>query len=420
MKVAIGLARQVQLGPDLGKPFLMVKLPIYLDNNSSTRCDPRVLEAMLPFFSEFYGNPASRHHVMGRLAKEAVDTARQQVADLIGAESREIFFTSGATESNNLALKGVAGRYRHQGDHFVTAATEHKAVLDPCRRLQRQGFHLTVLPVDRFGQVTVEQVAEVLTEKTVLVSIMAANNEIGTLQPIRAIGRLCKERGVLFHTDAAQAAGKIPLDVEDMGIDLLSLSAHKIYGPKGTGALFVRSRGPHVRLDPILDGGGHERGLRSGTLAVPGIIGMGRACSLARDGLVAEGQKLSRLRNRLQEGILAELAEVYVNGHPQERLPGTLNLSFARVDGQGLLMSLANVAVSSGSACTSADPEPSYVLRAMGVEDELAQSSIRFSLGRFNTEKEVEQVISEVVRAVKGQRELSPLSRLATFSGKVD
>jgi cysteine desulfurase len=389
----------------------MGKLPIYLDNNSSTPCDPRVLEAMLPFFSELYGNPSSRHHVFGRQAREAVDTARQQVADLIGAYSREIIFTSGATESNNLALKGVAGMYRPQGDHIVTVATEHKAVLDPCRRLQRQGFRLTVLPVDRFGQVTVEQVAEVLSDKTILVSVMAANNEVGTLQPLRAIGRLCKEQGVLFHTDAAQAAGKIPLDVEDLGVDLLSLSAHKMYGPKGAAALYVRSRGPHVRLDPILDGGGHERGLRSGTLAVPGIIGMGRACTLARENLAAEGQKLARLRDRLQEGILAELAEVYLNGHPRERLPGTLNLSFAQVDGQGLLMSLTNVAVSSGSACTSADPEPSYVLRAMGVEDELAQSSIRFSLGRFNTEKEVEQVIPEVVQAVQRLRDLNPLAQ---------
>jgi cysteine desulfurase len=303
--------------------------------------------------------------------------------------------------------------YRGQGDHIVTAATEHKAVLDPCRRLEREGFRLTVLPVDPYGRVTVEQVAEALTEKTLLVSIMAANNEVGTLQPIRDIGRLCKERGVLFHTDAVQAAGKVPLDVEDVGADLLSLSAHKLYGPKGVGALYVRGTGPRVRLAPLFDGGGHERGMRSGTLPVPLVVGFGKACDIARAEMPAEAARLLRLRERLRQGICEGLEDVTLNGHPTERLPGNLNLSFAYVDGNALLMSLRGVAVSSGSACTSADPEPSYVLRAMGVEDELAHGSIRFGLGRFNTADEVEQVITEVVRVVTQLRAQSPLYEMA-------
>jgi cysteine desulfurase len=391
----------------------MPKLPIYLDNNSTTRCDPRVLEAMLPFFSEHYGNAASRHHAFGWQAKEAVDAAREQVATLIGASPREIVFTSGATESDNLAIKGVVGMNRNRGDHIVTVATEHKAVLDPCRRLEREGLHVTVLPVDRYGRVTAEQVAEALTEKTILVSVMAANNEVGTLQPVAAIGGLCKERGVLFHTDAVQAVGKVPLDVEETGADLLSLSAHKMYGPKGVGALYVRGTSPRVRLAPLFDGGGHERGMRSGTLPVPLVVGFGKACEIARAEMSAEAERLLRLRERLRQGIYDALEEVSLNGHPTERLPGNLNLSFAYVDGNALLMNLRDVAVSSGSACTSADPEPSYVLRAMGVEDELAHSSIRFGLGRFNTAEEIEHVITTITRVVTRLRAQSPLYEMA-------
>ena len=387
----------------------MIKLPIYMDNNATTRCDPRVVEAMLPFFTEHYGNASSRHHAFGQKAREAVEEAREQVANLIGAGAREIVFTSGATESDNLAIKGIAAMYRSQGDHVVTVVTEHKAVLDPCRHLAQEGYRVTFLPVDRQGQVTAEQVAEALTPRTILVSVMTANNEVGTLQPIRAIGRLCKERGVLFHTDAVQAAGKVPLDVEEMGIDLLSLSAHKMYGPKGIGALYVRSRSPHVRLMPILDGGGHERGMRSGTLAVPGIVGLGRACVAAQAEMPSEVYRLIGLRKRLWAGIRHGLDEVYLNGHPEQRLPGNLNLSMAHVDGNALLMGLRDVAVSSGSACTSADPEPSYVLRALGVADELAPSSLRFGLGRFNTEEEVDHVIAEVVRLVKRLRTENPV-----------
>jgi cysteine desulfurase len=382
---------------------------IYLDNNATTRTDPRVVEAMLPYFTERYGNAASLTHTFGQEADEAVDRARQQVADLITAHPREIIFTSGATESNNLALKGIAAMYRPKGDHIITAATEHKAVLDPLRRLGREGFQITILPVDAYGQVTVEQVAQALTPRTVLLSIMAANNEIGTLQPIRALGRLCKERGVLFHTDAAQAAGKVPLDVEDMGIDLLSLSAHKMYGPKGVGALYVRRRDPRVRLEPQMDGGGQERGLRSGTSNVPGIVGFGVACELCRQEMPAESIRLTNLREQLRCGIQEQLRDVTLNGHPTERLPGNLNLSFAHIKGEALLMALRDVAVSSGSACTTASLEPSYVLNALGLDDELAHGSIRFGLGRFNTAEEVEAVVQEVVRVVRYLRALNPL-----------
>ncbi|HKI37996.1 MAG TPA: IscS subfamily cysteine desulfurase [Gemmataceae bacterium] len=391
----------------------MVMLPIYMDNQSTTRCDPRVVEAMLPYFSERYGNAASRHHAFGWEAKAAVDAAREQVAALVGANPREIVFTSGATESDNLAIKGVAGMCRSRGDHIVTVATEHKAVLDPCRRLEGEGFRVTVLSVDHFGRVTVEQVAEALTEKTILVSVMAANNEVGTLQPVGAIGHLCKERGVLFHTDAVQAAGKVPLDVEEIGADLVSLSAHKMYGPKGVGALWVRATGPRVRLAPLFDGGGHERGMRSGTLPVPLVVGFGKACAIAGAEMGAESQQVLHLRERLRQGICERLEEVSFNGHPTERLPGNLNLSFAYVDGNALLMNLRDVAVSSGSACTSADPEPSYVLRALGVEDELAHASIRFGLGRFNTEEEVDHVITAVTRVVTRLRAQSPLYEMA-------
>jgi cysteine desulfurase len=386
----------------------MVRLPIYLDNHATTRVDPRVLEAMLPYFTEQYGNAASRQHVFGQRAEEAVGRAREQVADLIGAEARAVVFTSGATESNNLALKGVAAAYRKKGDHLISVATEHNAVLDPLRRLERDGFRLTILPVDRFGRVTAEQVEAAITERTVLVSVMAANNEIGTLQPVREIGRVCKQRGVLFHTDAAQAAGKIPLDVEEMGIDLLSLSAHKMYGPKGVGALYVRRREPHVRLEPQMDGGGHERGLRSGTLPVPLIVGFGAACELSRRQMAEEADRLRELRERLRAGIQGQLEDTVLHGHPAERLPGNLSLGFAFIDSGALMTMMRDVAVSSGSACTSASVEPSHVLRAVGVPDDLARGSIRYGLGRFTTPDEVDYAVEETVRAVQHLRAISP------------
>jgi cysteine desulfurase len=391
----------------------MVKLPIYMDNQSTTRVDPRVVEAMLPYFTGVYGNAASRTHVFGLAALQAVEAAREQVASLLGANPKEIVFTSGATESNNLALKGAAAMLRRRGDHLVTVQTEHKAVLDPCKRLEREGFRVTFLSVDRYGQVSAAQVAHALTDRTILVSVMAANNEVGTLQPIKEIGRLCKERGVLFHTDAAQAAGKLPLDVEEMGIDLLSVSAHKMYGPKGVGALYVRRRDPHVRLEPLLDGGGHERGMRSGTLPVPLVVGFGAACGLSQGEMAGEAVRLTDLRERLRQAIQEQVSETYLNGQPTERLPGNLNLSFAYVQGDALLMALRDVAVSSGSACTSADPEPSYVLRALGVSDELAHASLRFGLGRFTTAEEVDYVAREVARQVGRLRALSPQYALA-------
>jgi len=393
----------------------MVQLPIYMDNNSTTRTDPRVLEAMLPYFTEHYGNAASRTHSFGWQAEEAVDQARTQVAELIGASKKEIIFTSGATESDNLAIKGVAAMHRTKGRHLITARTEHKAVLDPCKRLEREGFEVTFLPVDEHGRVTPEQVAVAITERTILVSIMTANNEVGTVQPIAAIGRVCKERDVLFHSDAAQAGSTVPLDVEEMGVDLLSLSAHKMYGPKGIGALYVRRKGPTVRLEPLQDGGGHERGLRSGTLPVPLVVGFGMACSLCRQERINEVPRLRRLRDRLQAALEERLEGVSLNGHPTERLAGNLNLSFAYIQGEALLMALRNVAVSSGSACTSASVEPSYVLRALGVSDALAHSSIRFGLGRFNTEEEVDYTAAEVTGIVNRLRAISPEYELAQW-----
>jgi cysteine desulfurase len=392
---------------------MMPQHPIYMDNNSTTRCDPRVVEAMLPYFTEKFGNAASRSHAYGWEAEAAVEEAREQIADVFNASPKEIIFTSGATESNNLAIKGVAAMYKKKGNHVVTQATEHKAVLDTCKRLERDGFQVTYLPVDKYGQVHAEQVREALTEKTILVSVMAANNEIGTVQPIQAIGKLCKEKGVLFHTDAVQAVGKIPLDVEEMGIDLLSLTAHKLYGPKGIGALYVRKKDPRVRLEPQIDGGGHERGMRSGTLPVPMIVGLGTACDIAHREMPAESARTFQLRERLRTGIMGKLPESYLNGHPTERLPGNANISFAYVEGEGLMMGIKDVAVSSGSACTSASLEPSYVLRALGVGDELAHSSIRFGIGRFNTEAEVDFVVDLVTREVTRLREMSPLFELA-------
>ena len=391
----------------------MVHLPIYLDNHATTRVDPRVLQAMLPFFTENYGNAASRHHIFGRIANEAVQEARGQIATLIGASPREIIFTSGATESNNLAIRGAAAMYRSRGEHIITAATEHHAVLDPCLRLGREGFRVTVLPVAGDGLVEPQRVSDALSDRTILVSIMAANNEIGTLAPLKEIGLLCKAKGVLLHTDAVQAVGKVPFDVEDLGVDLASVTAHKIYGPKGVGALYVRRHEPHVRLTPLFDGGGHEQGLRSGTLPVPNIVGFGKACELCSIEGAEEAVRLRGLRERLHEGIQNQLDDVSLNGHPTLRLPGNLNVSFAYVDGEALMMAMRDIAVSSGSACTSASVEPSYVLRAIGLSDELARSSLRFGLGRFNTEEEIEFTISTIVQAVERLRAISPAYALA-------
>lgn len=391
----------------------MAMLPIYLDNNATTRTDPRVLEKMLPYFTEIYGNAASRNHIFGWKAEEAVDEARSQIASLMGCSPKEIIFTSGSTESNNLAIKGVAHMYQKKGNHIVTCLTEHKAVLDPCKRLEREGFRVTYLPVDKFGQISLEQLAEAMTPDTILVSIMFANNEIGTIHPVSAIGKLCKERGVIFHTDATQAVGKVPVDVDEMGIDLLSVSAHKLYGPKGSGALYVRRKDPRVRLDPIMDGGGHERGMRSGTLAVPGIVGLGEACAICQREMEKDTAHYLTLRERLHQGLSSRLEEVKLNGHPTERLPNTLNLSFAWVEGEALMMGIKDVACSSGSACTSASLEPSYVLRALGVGDELAHSSLRFGIGRFNTDADIDMTIEKVAEAVNHLRKMSPLYEMA-------
>ena len=397
---------------------MQVQTPIYMDNHATTPVDPRVLEAMLPYFVEKFGNAASRGHAFGWESEAAVDTAREQVAKLIHASSpREIVFTSGATESDNLAIKGVAEAYKDKGDHIVTCVTEHKAVLDSCKVLQKHGYHVTYLPVNSDGLIDLQRLGEAITEKTILISIMQANNEIGTIQPIKEIGRLAKERGILFHTDATQAVGKIPVDVDEFGVDLLSVTAHKMYGPKGIGALYVRSSKPRVKLSPIIDGGGHERGMRSGTLNVPGIVGLGKACEIAQKEMAAEAERLVRLRERLKDGILGELDEVTINGHPTQRLPGNLNMSFAYVEGESLLMALKEIAVSTGSACTSASLEPSYVLRALGVPDELAHTSIRFGLGRFNTEDEVDFTIKRVVGEVRRLRALSPVYK--TIKAKV-
>jgi len=387
----------------------MVKLPIYMDNNATTRVDPRVVEEMLPFFTDTFGNAASRNHTFGWAAEEAVDTGRGRIAALIGADPKEIIFTSGATESDNLALKGVAGMYREKGDHIITQATEHKAVLDTAKHLEREGFRVTYLPVDETGLVHPEQVAEAITDRTILCSIMAANNEIGTVQPIREIGAVCKQRGVLFHTDAVQIIGKLPFDVNADNVDLASLTAHKLYGPKGAGALYVRRKGPRVRLAPQMDGGGHERGFRSGTLNVPGIVGFGKAAEIAMNEMEQDREHARGLSDQLRDFILGGIEETYLNGHPTKRLPGNLNISFGYVEGESLLMGLGQVALSSGSACTSASLEPSYVLKALGVGDELAHSSLRFGLGRFNTREEVEYVCEHVAETVARLREMSPL-----------
>jgi cysteine desulfurase len=390
-----------------------VKLPIYMDNQATTPVDPRVLQEMLPYFAERFGNAASRNHAFGWVAEEAVETARERIAKLIGATNKEIIFTSGATESDNLAIKGVAEMYREKGNHIITAVTEHKAVLDTCKRLEKYGYRVTYLPVQKDGLIDLDDLKRAIDAKTILVTIMAANNEIGVLQPIEEIGNLCRERGVIFHSDATQAVGKMPVDVNKQCIDLMSISAHKMYGPKGVGALYVRRKNPRVQLSPIIDGGGHERGMRSGTLNVPGIVGLGKACAIATEEMPKEACHLAGLRNRLKDKIMGHLDEVYINGSMEHRLPGNLNLSFAYVEGESLLMGINDVAVSSGSACTSATLEPSYVLKALGTGDELAHSSIRFGLGRFNTEAEVDYVADRVCETVERLRELSPLYEMA-------
>jgi len=390
-----------------------ITLPIYMDNNATTPVDPRVLEEMLPYFTQKFGNAASRNHAYGWEAEQAVDHARARIGRLIKARANEIIFTSGATESDNLAIKGVAEMYREKGDHIITCPTEHKAVLDTCKRLEKHGFRITYLPVQKDGLIDLDELKRALDDKTILVTIMAANNEIGVLQPIGEIGELCRERGVLFHSDATQAVGKIPLDMENQAIDLMSISAHKMYGPKGIGALYVRSKNPRVRLTAQMDGGGHERGMRSGTLNVTGIVGLGKACEIAMEEGGEESCRLAGLRNRLLEKITGALDEVYVNGSLEHRLPGNLNLSFAYVEGESMLMGINDVAVSSGSACTSASLEPSYVLKALGAADDLAHSSIRFGLGRFNTQAEVDYVAERVIETVRRLRELSPLYEMA-------
>ena len=384
-----------------------IQLPIYMDNHATTPVDPRVLEAMLPYFSEKFGNPASHSHSFGWAAEEVVVKAREQVAKLVGANASEIIFTSGATESDNLAIKGVAEACQQKGNHIVTAVTEHKAVLDSCKHLEKHGYRVTYLPVQKDGLINLNDLRRAIDDKTILVTIMAANNEIGVLQPIAEIGQLCHDRGVLFHTDAAQAMGKIPIDVNKQNIDLLSISAHKMYGPKGMGALYVRSKDPAVRLSALIDGGGHEHGMRSGTLNVPGIVGLGKACAIASEDMPQEGCHVAALRDRLRDKIMSRLEHVYINGSIDHRLPGNLNLSFAKVDGESLMLGFHDIAVSSGAACSSANLDPSYVLKALGCEDELAQSAIRFGIGRFNTEAEVDYVGDRVVEIVQSLRELS-------------
>src|SRR5580693_8525349 len=384
-----------------------VKLPVYMDNHATTPMDPRVLEEMLPYFMEKFGNAASRNHSFGWAGEEGVETARERVAKLVGATTKEIIFTSGATESDNLAIKGVAEMYREKGNHIITAVTEHKAVLDTCKRLEKHGFRVTYLPVQKDGLVDLEDLKRAMDDKTILVTIMYANNEIGVIQPVTEIGKLCHERGVIFHTDATQAIGKVPVDVIKQNIDLASISGHKMYGPKGVGALYVRRKNPRVQLSPSIDGGGHERGMRSGTLNVPGIVGLGKACAIAQEEMLKESCHLAGKRNRLRDRIMSRLDEVTINGSMEHRLAGNLNLSFAHVDGEALMMALNDIALSSGSACTTAAIEPSHVLRAIGVSDDLAHSSIRFGIGRFNTDAEVDYVADRIVETITHLRELN-------------
>jgi cysteine desulfurase len=390
-----------------------MKLPIYMDNHATTPVDPRVFAAMKPYFLEVFGNAASRNHSFGWEAEEAVEKARKQIADLVGANPKEIVFTSGATESNNLAIKGVAEMYAEKGNHIITAATEHKAVLDTSKHLEKNGIRVTYLPVQTNGLIDLDMLKNAITDKTILISIMYANNEIGVIQPMAEIGKIAKAKGVLVHSDATQAVGKVPVNVIQDNIDLMSLSGHKMYGPKGVGALYVRRKSPRVQITAQMDGGGHERGMRSGTLNVTGIVGLGEACGLAKAEMPEESKRMAYLRDKLRRKLESELDEVYVNGTMESRLPNNLNISFAYVEGESLLMGINDIAVSSGSACTSATLEPSYVLKALGAGDDLAHSSIRFGLGRFNTEEQVDYVADKVIDVVKKLRELSPLYEMA-------
>src|SRR5690349_768526 len=402
-----------QLNENGGNGHKGVKLPIYMDNHATTPVDPRVLEEMLPYFTDKFGNAASRNHSFGWEAEAGVEQARERIAKLVGATTKEIVFTSGATESDNLAIKGVAEMYREKGNHVITAVTEHKAVLDTCKRLEKYGFRVTYMPVQKDGLVDLDDLKRAMDDKTILVTIMAANNEIGVLQPVAEIGKLCRERGVIFHSDATQAVGKVPVDVNKQNIDVMSISAHKMYGPKGVGALYVRRKNPRVQISASIDGGGHERGMRSGTLNVPGIVGLGKACAICMEEMPKESCHLAGMRNRLRDNIMGRLDEVYINGSMEHRLPGNLNISFAYVEGESLLMGINDVAVSSGSACTSATLEPSYVLKALGTGDDLAHSSIRFGIGRFNTDAEIDYVADRVSETVERLRELSPLYEMA-------
>ena len=388
---------------------MTMKLPIYMDYHATTPVDPRVVDAMLPYFTGHFGNAASRKHAFGWEAEDAVEAARRQVADLVGANPKEIIFTSGATESNNLAIKGVAEMYREKGNHIITCVTEHKAVVDTCKKLEKQGGRVTYLPVQKDGRIDLDDLRAAITDKTILITIMTANNEIGVLQPIAEIGAIAKEKGILFHTDAVQAVGKVPFNVNEAKVDLVSMSAHKFYGPKGVGALYVRRRNPRVLLAEQINGGGHERGMRSGTLNVPGIVGLGQAAAIAQAEMATEGERLRALRDRLNKKLHANLDELYINGSMEHRLPHNLNVSFAYVEGESLLMGINDVAVSSGSACTSASLEPSYVLKALGAGDDLAHSSIRFGLGRWTTEEEVDYVVDKLTTVVRRLREMSPL-----------
>jgi cysteine desulfurase len=392
---------------------MAVRLPIYMDNHATTPVDPRVLEAMLPFFRENFGNAASRSHEYGWKAEEAVENARGQIAKLINASPKEIIITSGATESDNLAIKGIAEAYRDKGNHIVTQVTEHRAVLDSCKRLEKYGSEVTYLPVGTDGRIRIDDLHRAIGPKTILITIMYANNETGVLQPIAEIGKIAKEKGICFHVDGVQAIGKVPVDVEKDGIDLLSISAHKLYGPKGVGALYVRRKNPRVQIAAGIDGGGHERGMRSGTLNVPGIVGLGKASEICMQEMSAESEKMRRMRDQLKDGLMLQLDGTQINGSMQHRLPNNLNISFANVEGESLMMGINDVAVSSGSACTSANIEPSYVLKALGVNDDLAHSSIRFGIGRFNTDEEVNYVIDRVVETVRRLRDLSPLYEVA-------
>ncbi len=396
----------------------MVKIPIYIDNNATTQLDPRVLEAMMPYFTDAFGNAASRNHSFGWKAEEGVDWARNTIAKYIGADEKEIVFTSGSTESNNLAIKGVAEMYASKGNHIITCTTEHKAVLDTCKALERKGSRVTYLTVDKEGFINLDELRAAITDQTVLVTIMHANNEIGVLQDIEAIGKICHEKGVLFHTDATQSIGKVPFDVQRMNVDLASMSAHKMYGPKGVGALYVRKKNPRVKLTSQMDGGGHERGMRSGTLNVPGIVGLAKALELCITDMPIEVPRIQAMRDRLWSLLNAELDELYINGpdprtKPEWRLPGNLNVSFAFVEGEAMMMGIKDIAVSSGSACTSASLEPSYILKALGVGEDLAHTSIRFGIGRFNTEEEIDYTAKDVIKAVLHLREMSPLYEMA-------